>query len=138
MKQIKWLDYLYANRRSELFDIIRSYNLPIPSDMSELYECINYLIEREGDAVEEKLLKIHPEYDGISKLVAKQHEKLNAVHSIGYHNFVGEEKTNVVGGNVTLSDVQNLIALERSKTIQNVLLISVGVLFILKFFKKND
>jgi len=139
MKKIQWLDYLYANCRTELFGVIRSYNMPIPTDMAELYECIDYLIATVGEEAEEKLLKIHPEYDGISKLVQKQPRDFNVVQPLGYHNFAGEDKTSsVVGSSITESDVLKLIEAERRRNIQNVLLISVGILFLFKFFKKEQ
>lgn len=138
--EIQWLDYLYSNRKSELFDIIRSYNMPLPESMDELYECVQILIDQNGKSAEEKILKIHPEYSGIEKLVLDQQGK-QKLSSASYHNFSGEEPVSKVM-ELQLNRLERAVELnnmkqelDRMKTFQNVMLLSIAFLIYHNFKK---
>ena len=128
--QIQWLDYLNANRQAELFDIIRSYNMPLPSDIGELYECVQILIEQRGEEVERKILEIHPDYTGIEKLVLEKNKKVVE----NYHNFAGESKDNSrvesrLNKIESSFEVDNLRReVESAKRTQFVMMITLGIL----------
>lgn len=119
---ITWLDYLYANKQAELFDVIKSYGMPLPQSYDELYECVDILIQQEGDSAEQAILKIHPDYDGIKKLVMEEQE------TDRFHNFSGEisavknEINNQIENNALKAEVNTL------KRNQNVLMVLCGFL----------
>ena len=120
---ITWLDYLYANKKDELFDVIRSYGMPAPQSYEELYECVDILIQKEGESAEKAILKIHPDYEGIKKLVVEEAEVKD-----DFHNFSGEissiktELTSQIENNKLTSEVNVL------KRNQNVLMVVCGFL----------
>jgi hypothetical protein len=128
--QIQWLDYIYTNSKLKLLDVIRSYNMPIPSDLDECYTCVEILIDQYGEEAEEKLLKCFPEYQGISKLARKESSSRNNA----YHNFSGEnqveEKLSKIESKIENESYQS--QLEGIKRNQTLLLVAVGILLFAK------
>ena len=128
--EISWLDYLFANKREQLFEVIRSYDLPIPQDYSELYECIDLIIERYGDEAERRILKIHPDYDPIKKMI-------NEESKVNYHNFNGEIDgiKDEMSKEFQIQKLENEICVLKRNS--NIMYVVVGFLFYHTFLNKK-
>tara|TARA_R110001592_G_scaffold287086_3_gene555765 strand:+ start:1184 stop:1585 length:402 start_codon:yes stop_codon:yes gene_type:complete len=123
--QVSWLDYLFANKKEELLDIISSYGLPMPNDYEELYECIDHLINKKGKEAEKAILRIHPDYEAIKKLIDEESELKS---ELPFHNFSGDISN---AKNDILKEIEmNNIKLDHKLVIrnQNILLVVVGFL----------
>lgn len=126
--QVSWLDYLFANKKEELLDVISSFGFPMPNSYEELYECVDHLIQEKGHEAEKAILRIHPDFESIKKLIEDE-KQVDAP----FHNFSGEisdVKQNFLKESVFKEIELNNIKAEHKNLHrnQNILLVVVGFL----------
>ena len=106
--QIQWIDYLYSNSKGKLFNVISNYGYPLPENLSETYECVTYLIDKEGESAEKEILRCFQ-----SK-------------SSDYLNFSESDKISKLESKIELSKIENQVA--SLKQFQNILIFSTMLL----------
>ena len=119
--QIQWIDYLYSNSKGKLFNVISNYGYPLPDNLSETYECVSFLIEKEGEKAEKEILKCFPEFSGISKMIKSDQNK-----NSDYLNFNETDKISKLESKIELSKLE--MQLSNLKQFQNILIFSTMLL----------